>query len=146
MHVVLCHWFRPAGWNFGHSAWLHSQSRPVSYFTPDARLSGVLEHCLWWEMLHTVLMCMWLLRRSSFRSLYNVCVCTGASLEEISQHWNWLQQNIIRTLSVFDSGEDITSFVQGKIRVRGFRGLFWGILDVSPSLALLIQWWYVVFV
>uniref|UniRef100_A0A8C1UEL2 TBC1 domain family member 8B n=1 Tax=Cyprinus carpio TaxID=7962 RepID=A0A8C1UEL2_CYPCA len=41
---------------------------------------------------------------------------TGASLEEISQHWDWLQQNIIRTLSVFDSGEDITSFVQGKIR------------------------------
>uniref|UniRef100_A0A9J7ZQ46 TBC1 domain family member 8B n=1 Tax=Cyprinus carpio carpio TaxID=630221 RepID=A0A9J7ZQ46_CYPCA len=41
---------------------------------------------------------------------------TGASLEEISQHWDWLQQNITRTLSVFDSGEDITSFVQGKIR------------------------------
>jgi len=33
-----------------------------------------------------------------------MCVCTGASLEEISQHWDWLQQNIIRTLSVFDSG------------------------------------------
>uniref|UniRef100_A0A8C1UEI9 TBC1 domain family member 8B n=1 Tax=Cyprinus carpio TaxID=7962 RepID=A0A8C1UEI9_CYPCA len=43
-------------------------------------------------------------------------VACGASLEEISQHWDWLQQNIIRTLSVFDSGEDITSFVQGKIR------------------------------
>ncbi len=63
-----------------------------------------------------------------------MCVCTGASLEEISPHWNWLQQNIIRTLSVFDSGEDITSFVQGKIRVRGFRGLFCGILDVIPVL------------
>lgn len=34
------------------------------------------------------------------------------------QHWDWLQQNIMRTLSVFDSSEDITSFVQGKIRVR----------------------------
>uniref|UniRef100_A0A673HTD1 TBC1 domain family member 8B-like n=1 Tax=Sinocyclocheilus rhinocerous TaxID=307959 RepID=A0A673HTD1_9TELE len=43
-------------------------------------------------------------------------IACGASLEEISQHWDWLQQNIIRTLSVFDSGEDITSFVQGKIR------------------------------
>ncbi|XP_055054926.2 TBC1 domain family member 8B isoform X1 [Misgurnus anguillicaudatus] len=43
-------------------------------------------------------------------------VACGASLEEISLHWDWLQQNIIRTLSVFDSGEDITSFVQGKIR------------------------------
>ncbi|XP_056601131.1 TBC1 domain family member 8B isoform X2 [Triplophysa dalaica] len=43
-------------------------------------------------------------------------IACGASLEEISQHWDWLQQNIIRTLSVFDSGDDITSFVQGKIR------------------------------
>ncbi|XP_067261604.1 TBC1 domain family member 8B isoform X2 [Chanodichthys erythropterus] len=43
-------------------------------------------------------------------------IACGASIEEISQHWDWLQQNIIRTLSVFDSGEDITSFVQGKIR------------------------------
>uniref|UniRef100_A0A8B9HBU7 TBC1 domain family member 8B n=1 Tax=Astyanax mexicanus TaxID=7994 RepID=A0A8B9HBU7_ASTMX len=36
--------------------------------------------------------------------------------KEISQHWEWLQVNIMRTLSVFDSGDDITSFVQGKIR------------------------------
>uniref|UniRef100_A0A673L3U8 TBC1 domain family member 8B n=1 Tax=Sinocyclocheilus rhinocerous TaxID=307959 RepID=A0A673L3U8_9TELE len=43
-------------------------------------------------------------------------IACGASLEEISKHWDWLQQNIIRTLAVFDSGEDITSFVQGKIR------------------------------
>ncbi|KAK2816726.1 hypothetical protein Q7C36_022997 [Tachysurus vachellii] len=43
-------------------------------------------------------------------------IACGASLEEISQHWDWLQLNIMRTLSVFDSGDDITSFVQGKIR------------------------------
>ncbi|XP_072532743.1 TBC1 domain family member 8B isoform X2 [Salminus brasiliensis] len=43
-------------------------------------------------------------------------IACGASLEEISQHWDWLQVNIMRTLSVFDSGDDITSFVQGKIR------------------------------
>ncbi|XP_007240028.3 TBC1 domain family member 8B isoform X1 [Astyanax mexicanus] len=43
-------------------------------------------------------------------------IACGASLEEISQHWEWLQVNIMRTLSVFDSGDDITSFVQGKIR------------------------------
>ncbi|TWW74915.1 TBC1 domain family member 8B [Takifugu flavidus] len=41
---------------------------------------------------------------------------TGVTQEEIVQHWDWLQQNIMRTLSVFDSSEDITSFVQGKIR------------------------------
>lgn len=43
---------------------------------------------------------------------------SGVTKEEIVQHWEWLQQNIMRTLSVFDSSEDITSFVQGKIRVR----------------------------
>ncbi|XP_053474176.1 TBC1 domain family member 8B isoform X2 [Ictalurus furcatus] len=43
-------------------------------------------------------------------------IACGASLDEISQHWDWLQLNIMRTLSVFDSGDDITSFVQGKIR------------------------------
>ncbi|XP_053346842.1 TBC1 domain family member 8B isoform X3 [Clarias gariepinus] len=43
-------------------------------------------------------------------------IACGASLDEISQHWEWLQLNIMRTLSVFDSGDDITSFVQGKIR------------------------------
>ncbi|KAL2095194.1 hypothetical protein ACEWY4_009913 [Coilia grayii] len=43
-------------------------------------------------------------------------IACGASEEEIAQHWEWLQQNIMRTLSVFDSSDDITSFVQGKIR------------------------------
>lgn len=41
----------------------------------------------------------------------------GANREEITKHWDWLEQNIMKTLSVFDSNEDITNFVQGKIRV-----------------------------
>ncbi|CAH6779635.1 Tbc1d8b [Phodopus roborovskii] len=41
---------------------------------------------------------------------------TGANREEITKHWDWLEQNIMKTLSVFDSNEDITNFVQGKIR------------------------------
>uniref|UniRef100_H3B9Y7 TBC1 domain family member 8B n=1 Tax=Latimeria chalumnae TaxID=7897 RepID=H3B9Y7_LATCH len=43
-------------------------------------------------------------------------VACGASREEITKHWDWLEQNVMKTLSVFDSNEDITSFVQGKIR------------------------------
>uniref|UniRef100_A0A3P9BIK7 TBC1 domain family member 8B n=1 Tax=Maylandia zebra TaxID=106582 RepID=A0A3P9BIK7_9CICH len=43
-------------------------------------------------------------------------IACGVTKEEIIQHWDWLQQNIMRTLSVFDSSEDVTSFVQGKIR------------------------------
>uniref|UniRef100_H3BZT1 TBC1 domain family member 8B n=1 Tax=Tetraodon nigroviridis TaxID=99883 RepID=H3BZT1_TETNG len=47
--------------------------------------------------------------------IYWIIAC-GVTQEEIVQHWDWLQQNIMRTLSVFHSSEDITSFVQGKIR------------------------------
>uniref|UniRef100_A0A8C6WKG5 TBC1 domain family member 8B n=1 Tax=Neogobius melanostomus TaxID=47308 RepID=A0A8C6WKG5_9GOBI len=43
-------------------------------------------------------------------------IACGGTKDEILQHWDWLQQNIMRTLSVFDSSEDISSFVQGKIR------------------------------
>nr|XP_027788295.1 TBC1 domain family member 8B [Marmota flaviventris] len=43
-------------------------------------------------------------------------IACGANREEITQHWDWLEQNIMKTLSVFDSNEDITNFVQGKIR------------------------------
>ncbi|XP_019719908.1 TBC1 domain family member 8B isoform X1 [Hippocampus comes] len=43
-------------------------------------------------------------------------IACGVTKDEIFQHWDWLQQNIMKTLSVFDSSEDITSFVQGKIR------------------------------
>ncbi|XP_067853389.1 TBC1 domain family member 8B isoform X2 [Heptranchias perlo] len=40
---------------------------------------------------------------------------TGANSEEINKHWEWLEHNVMVILSVFDSNEDITSFVQGKI-------------------------------
>ncbi|XP_044906642.1 TBC1 domain family member 8B isoform X3 [Felis catus] len=43
-------------------------------------------------------------------------IACGANREEITKHWDWLEQNIMKTLSVFDSNEDITNFVQGKIR------------------------------
>ncbi|XP_054852200.1 TBC1 domain family member 8B [Eublepharis macularius] len=43
-------------------------------------------------------------------------IACGSNREEITKHWVWLEQNVMKTLSVFDSNEDITSFVQGKIR------------------------------
>ncbi|XP_071980698.1 TBC1 domain family member 8B [Engystomops pustulosus] len=43
-------------------------------------------------------------------------IACGASRDEIFKHWQWLEQNVMKTLSVFDSSDDITSFVQGKIR------------------------------
>nr|XP_006133249.1 TBC1 domain family member 8 isoform X1 [Pelodiscus sinensis] len=43
-------------------------------------------------------------------------IATGATLEEINQHWEWLEQNLLHTLSVFDNKEDIVSFVKGKVK------------------------------
>lgn len=51
---------------------------------------------------------------------YSVCfpfLVLGATDEEINQHWEWLEQNLLHTLSVFDNKEDIVSFVKGKIKV-----------------------------
>uniref|UniRef100_A0A4W3JVU8 TBC1 domain family member 8B n=1 Tax=Callorhinchus milii TaxID=7868 RepID=A0A4W3JVU8_CALMI len=47
--------------------------------------------------------------------VYWVIAC-GATVEEISQHWEWLEQNLLHTLSVFDNKEDVTSFVHGKVK------------------------------
>ncbi|XP_054977824.1 TBC1 domain family member 8 [Sorex araneus] len=47
--------------------------------------------------------------------LYSPIAC-GATLEEINQHWDWLEQNLVHTLSVFDNKDDIASFVKGKVK------------------------------
>ncbi|XP_062342298.1 TBC1 domain family member 8B isoform X1 [Osmerus eperlanus] len=61
-------------------------------------------------------------------------VACGATKEEISRHWEWLQHNIMRTLSVFDSSDDITSFVQGKIRgLIAEEGKVWHVQEDDPE-------------
>ncbi|XP_066475911.1 TBC1 domain family member 8 isoform X2 [Tiliqua scincoides] len=47
--------------------------------------------------------------------IYSAIAC-GATIEEINDHWEWLDQNLLHTLSVFDNKEDIVSFVKGKIK------------------------------
>lgn len=47
--------------------------------------------------------------------VYSPIAC-GATLEEIDQHWDWLEQNLLHTLSVFDNKDDIASFVKGKVK------------------------------
>ncbi|XP_014442954.1 TBC1 domain family member 9B isoform X2 [Tupaia chinensis] len=42
-------------------------------------------------------------------------VACGSSRREITEHWEWLENNLLQTLSVFDSEEDVTTFVKGKI-------------------------------
>uniref|UniRef100_A0A8C3G8F2 TBC1 domain family member 8B n=1 Tax=Cyclopterus lumpus TaxID=8103 RepID=A0A8C3G8F2_CYCLU len=58
----------------------------------------------------------WSIACGIFCNVFSLDFGSGVTKEEIVQHWDWLQQTIMRTLSVFDSSEDITSFVQGKIR------------------------------
>lgn len=41
----------------------------------------------------------------------------GSSRKEITKHWEWLENNLLQTLSIFDNEEDITTFVKGKIHV-----------------------------
>ncbi|NWW76995.1 TBC8B protein, partial [Climacteris rufus] len=56
-----------------------------------------------------------ILHQTPDSQLYWSIAC-GSSREEITEHWEWLEHNVMKTLSVFDSNEDITSFVHGKIR------------------------------
>ncbi|XP_051882548.1 TBC1 domain family member 8 isoform X2 [Pristis pectinata] len=47
--------------------------------------------------------------------VYWVIAC-GTTVEEIHQHWEWLEQNLLHTLSVFDNKDDVISFVHGKVK------------------------------
>ncbi|XP_054422253.1 TBC1 domain family member 9B isoform X2 [Pteronotus mesoamericanus] len=42
-------------------------------------------------------------------------VACGSDHKEITEHWEWLENNLLQTLSIFDNEEDITTFVKGKI-------------------------------
>ncbi|XP_028383555.1 TBC1 domain family member 9B isoform X1 [Phyllostomus discolor] len=42
-------------------------------------------------------------------------VACGSDHKEITAHWEWLENNLLQTLSIFDNEEDITTFVKGKI-------------------------------
>ncbi|KAL0202921.1 hypothetical protein M9458_000939, partial [Cirrhinus mrigala] len=38
------------------------------------------------------------------------------SRKEITENWEWLEQNLLQTLSIFENENDITTFVKGKIQ------------------------------
>ncbi|XP_041706703.1 TBC1 domain family member 9B isoform X1 [Coregonus clupeaformis] len=42
-------------------------------------------------------------------------IACGSSRKEVTEHWEWLETNLLQTLSIFDNDEDITTFVKGKI-------------------------------
>ncbi|XP_043925526.1 TBC1 domain family member 9B isoform X2 [Protopterus annectens] len=43
-------------------------------------------------------------------------VACGSTRKEITEHWEWLETNLLQTLSIFENEEDITTFVKGKIQ------------------------------
>ncbi|XP_068181428.1 TBC1 domain family member 9B isoform X1 [Antennarius striatus] len=51
-----------------------------------------------------------------FKSVKSPQLClAGSSRKEITEHWDWLETNLLQTISIFDSDEDVTTFVKGKI-------------------------------
>lgn len=49
-------------------------------------------------------------------SICSLCF-SGSSRKEITEHWDWLESNLLQTISIFESDEDIITFVRGKICV-----------------------------
>uniref|UniRef100_A0AAY5KF48 TBC1 domain family member 9 n=1 Tax=Esox lucius TaxID=8010 RepID=A0AAY5KF48_ESOLU len=43
-------------------------------------------------------------------------IAHGSSRKEITEHWEWLEQNLLQTLSIFENENDITTFVKGKVQ------------------------------
>lgn len=53
-----------------------------------------------------------------------LCVHAGGSRKEVTEHWEWLEQNLLQTLSIFENENDVTTFVRGKIQVIVFSFCF----------------------
>uniref|UniRef100_A0A671VH70 TBC1 domain family member 9 n=1 Tax=Sparus aurata TaxID=8175 RepID=A0A671VH70_SPAAU len=49
-------------------------------------------------------------------SLVYWTIAHGTSRKEITEHWEWLEHNLLQTLSIFENENDITTFVKGKVQ------------------------------
>ncbi|KAM5192782.1 TBC1 domain family member 9 isoform 1-T1 [Mantella aurantiaca] len=49
-------------------------------------------------------------------SLVYWTIACGGSRREVTEHWEWLEVNLLQTLSIFENENDITTFVKGKIQ------------------------------
>ncbi|XP_077435951.1 TBC1 domain family member 8 [Vanacampus margaritifer] len=43
-------------------------------------------------------------------------IASGAAMEEVNKHWDWLAHNLLHSLSIFENKEDMASFVRGKVK------------------------------
>uniref|UniRef100_G3S7C1 TBC1 domain family member 9 n=1 Tax=Gorilla gorilla gorilla TaxID=9595 RepID=G3S7C1_GORGO len=96
----------------GGDTWI-GQFLPVSpHFPPSGLLVGTLDVVLDSSA-----------RVAPYRILYQTpdslvywTIACGGSRKEITEHWEWLEQNLLQTLSIFENENDITTFVRGKIQ------------------------------
>ncbi|XP_067852059.1 TBC1 domain family member 9B-like isoform X2 [Heptranchias perlo] len=56
-----------------------------------------------------------ILHQTQDSQVYWTIAC-GTSRKEITGHWEWLENNLLQTLSVFENDEDVTTFVKGKVQ------------------------------
>lgn len=59
-----------------------------------------------------------------FLGLFILICFAGSSRKEITEHWDWLESNLLQTISIFDNDEDVITFVKGKISVGLRRYVF----------------------
>uniref|UniRef100_A0A3Q2XHJ3 TBC1 domain family member 9 n=1 Tax=Hippocampus comes TaxID=109280 RepID=A0A3Q2XHJ3_HIPCM len=62
-------------------------------------------------------------RMAPYRILYQTpdslsywIIAHATSRKEITEHWEWLEHNMLQTLSIFENENDITTFVKGKVQ------------------------------
>ncbi|KAI4833282.1 hypothetical protein KUCAC02_016192 [Chaenocephalus aceratus] len=62
-------------------------------------------------------------RMAPYRILYQTpdsliywIIAHGTSRKEITEHWEWLENHLLQTLSIFENENDITTFVKGKVQ------------------------------
>ncbi|XP_018418920.1 PREDICTED: TBC1 domain family member 9 isoform X2 [Nanorana parkeri] len=49
-------------------------------------------------------------------SLVYWTIACGGSRREVTEHWEWLEVNLLQTLSIFENENDVTTFIKGKIQ------------------------------
>ncbi|XP_028816600.1 TBC1 domain family member 9B isoform X4 [Denticeps clupeoides] len=70
----------------------------------------LFQSCSHFQILHAYCVCVFCIWKIA------VSVIPGSSRKEITEHWEWLEANLLQTLSIFDNEDDITTFVKGKIQ------------------------------
>lgn len=109
--------FRFTGWDSGCGAGLQRQSGSLQDPAANCRLSDLLERGLW---LVRSTKSAWIVL-SVWVAFIDPQLCIlGSSRKEITEHWDWLESNLLQTISIFDNDEDVTTFVKGKISVCNF--------------------------